>query len=120
MISHPLVSEINELRELREELKLRRKNIGVLVDRTRQLENSITSYMEEHNEVGLQVNGQTIELKMKPKVLLKPKKEKLESCGKVLSDNGVTCDPLTLMDLVKKAGINRVEEKATVVFKKPE
>ena len=82
-------SQIDELDKIQLEIKRNNTSNKFLKQRAKEIEQSITNYLEEKNEPGLKYNGKAIVIENKEKRLQKSKKDKKSDVVTLLENLGV-------------------------------
>tara|TARA_Y100000389_G_C17296022_1_gene430538 strand:- start:451 stop:813 length:363 start_codon:yes stop_codon:yes gene_type:complete len=82
-------SQIDELEKIQIEIKRNNASNKVLRNRAKEIEQNISSYLEEKDEPGLKYNGKAIVVENKERRLQKSKKDRKSNVVTLLEDLGI-------------------------------
>jgi hypothetical protein len=108
---------VNELNVLRQEIARNNARNKQLRGRVKELEDSITSYLNAKEQTGVKYNGQAIIIETKPKHLAKKKKEKEDDIIHFFRNLGVS-DPDHAYAKLQEVQRGEAIEQQKLKFKK--
>ena len=107
---------VNELAEIKNELKRRRKETKKLNDRKKTLENEIKQFLESKDQLGIKYQGSAFITESKEMCIRRKKIDKEEDGRRILEKYGIPNSDRILAEVID--AMRKTEEKTVLTMKK--